>query len=190
MNKEKLESLNEHLIKVRLGDQDSVGEVYDIMAPTVRYIALKYLKNENEANDAVQDFWADIKKYASTFLIPQNAYRYLCRIATRQIINRFNKKKRDDNHKVEYVDYSLVEQFRLEDIGEESVLRDDINEIMAKLEDMQRMVILETFFLNKSERKIAAEQGITKSMVSRLKAKAIEIMKKELTKKGWDDKDI
>ena len=48
--------------------------LYELMSPTIRYIALKYLKNESEADDLVQDFWYDIKKYANGFLIYKNAY--------------------------------------------------------------------------------------------------------------------
>ena len=76
MDKEPREYLNVLLIKVRQGDDDSISHLYELMSPTIRYIALKYLKNESEADDLVQDFWYDIKKYANGFLIYKNAYGY------------------------------------------------------------------------------------------------------------------
>lgn len=85
------ESLNDLLVRVREGDEGSVDELYGIMAPTVRYIALKYLRSESDADDLVQDFWLDIHKYAQTFYLNNNAYSYLCKIATRQSINRYKK---------------------------------------------------------------------------------------------------
>ena len=44
MDKEINKSLNELLAKVKQGDNDSIVCLYELMSPTIRYIALKYLK--------------------------------------------------------------------------------------------------------------------------------------------------
>lgn len=42
--------------------------LHEEISPTIRYIALKYLKNDFDADDLVQDFWADIYKIAAPFI--------------------------------------------------------------------------------------------------------------------------
>ena len=71
------ESLNDLLVRVREGDEGSVDELYGIMAPTVRYIALKYLRIESDADDLVRDVWLDIHKYAQKLYLITNTYSYL-----------------------------------------------------------------------------------------------------------------
>lgn len=190
MDKEINKSLNELLAKVKQGDNDSIVCLYELMSPTIRYIALKYLKNESEADDLVQDFWYDIKKYANGFLIYKNAYGYLCRVMTRQVLNRLKKLNRQVEKNIAYVDYLKVNNYQTDDSMEVVGLRNDINVAMMKLTDMQRIIIQETYFEDKTIRQIAKDLGISKTQVGRLKNDAIEILKNELSIKGWDKIDI
>ena len=41
MDKETKKTLNELLTRIRQGDTDSISSLYEIMSPTVRYIALR-----------------------------------------------------------------------------------------------------------------------------------------------------
>ncbi len=190
MDKDKKNSLNELLSQIRQGDMNSIIKLYDIMSSTIRYIALKYLKNENEADDLVQDFWYDIKKYANGFVFKKNAYGYLCRVMTRKALNRLKKLNRQVENNIAYVDYLKVNNYQTEDSMEIVCLRNDINVAMLKLTDMQQIIIQETYFEDKTIRQIAKDLGISKTQVGRLKNDAIEILKNELSKKGWDKIDI
>ncbi len=190
MDKETKSSLNELLAKVRQGDNNSIFCLYELMSPTIRYIALKYLKNESDADDLVQDFWYDIKKYANGFLIHKNAYSYLCRVMTRQALNRLKKLNRQIENDVEYVDYLRVMNYHNEESLEDIDLRNDINNAMTKLSQLQQVIIQKTYFEDKTVRQIAKDLGRSKSQVGRLKSEAIEILKNELSKKGWDKNDI
>ena len=190
MDKETEKSLNELLTNVRQGDDDSISRLCELMSPTLRYIALKYLKNESEADDLVQDFWYDIKKFAVGYVFQKNAYSYLCRVMTRQALNRIKKLKRQVENKIEYIDYLKVNNYQNEESFETIGLRNDINNAMLKLTDMQKIIIQETYFEDKTIRQIAKDLGISKTQVGRLKIQAIEILKNELSKKGWDKNDI
>lgn len=190
MDKDTKKSLNELLIKARLGEEDSISRLYELMSPTIRYIALKYLKNESDADDLVQDFWYNIKKFANGFLIHKNAYSYLCRVMNRQALNRLKKLNRQSENNLEYVDYIKVKNYQAEESLEDIDLRNDINNAMLKLTDTQKVIIQETFFEDKTIRQIAKDIGISKTQVGRLKNEAIEILKNELSKKGWDKNDI
>ena len=70
------------------------------------------------------------------------------------------------------------------------VLIDDINKAILKLSKLQQIIIQETYFEDKTIRQIAKDLGISKSQVGREKIEAIDILKTELSKKGWDKNDI
>lgn len=181
------ESLNDLLVRVREGDEGSVDELYGIMAPTVRYIALKYLRSESDADDLVQDFGLDIHKYAQTFYLNNNAYSYLCKIATRQSINRYKKLHHRREVEVGYVDYSDIEC--RDDDAEAIALRNDVSAAMRKLTETQRIIIQETVFEDLTVRQVAKTVGKSKTQVARLKNSAIEILKRELESIRRDKQD-
>lgn len=190
MDKETKKTLNELLTRIRQGDTDSISSLYEIMSPTVRYIALRYLKNENDADDLVQDFWLEIKKYADGFLINKNAFGYLCKVMNRLALNKLKKLNMQIQNNIEFVDYLKIENYQTDDTMEIVGLRNDINHAMLKLTQLQQIIIQETYFEDKTIRQIAKDLGISKTQVGRLKNDAIEILKNELNIKGWDKIDI
>lgn len=190
MDKETKKTLNELLTRIRQGDTDSISSLYEIMSPTVRYIALRYLKNENDADDLVQDFWLEIKKYADGFLINKNAFGYLCKVMNRLALNKLKKLNMQIQNNIEFVDYLKIENYQTDDTMEIVGLRNDINHAMLKLTQLQQIIIQETYFEDKTIRQIAKDLGVSKTQVGRLKNEAIETLKIELSKKGWDKNDI
>jgi RNA polymerase sigma factor (sigma-70 family) len=109
---------------------------------------------------------------------------------TRQVLNRLKKLNRQVGNNIAYVDYLKVNNYQTDDSMEVVGLRNDINVAMMKLTDMQRIIIQETYFEDKTIRQIAKDLGISKTQVGRLKNDAIEILKNELNIKGWDKIDI
>ena len=87
--KQKIEDVNMALEKIKRGDADGIVELYHEMSHTLRYIALKYLQNDANADDLVQDFWADIEYIADRFIYVQNGFAYLCRVMKRRAIDSY-----------------------------------------------------------------------------------------------------
>ena len=186
MEKEKRKIINKLLNEIKRGKEESIIPLYEIISPTLRYIALRYLKKEEDADDLVQDFWYDIKKYASNYIFKKNAYGYLCKIMNRIAINRYNKIHKETKNNLEFINYSNILRYDKNGSLENVYLRNDINEAMLKLTPIQQVIIQGTYFEGKTVRHIAKEMGCSKSQVSRQKIIAIEILKAELTKRGWD----
>ena len=80
MDKEKVERINDLIVGIKRGDDHCVYELHSIISPTIRYIALKYLRNEEDAQDMIQDFWADIDNICKFFLFSKNGFNYLCKV--------------------------------------------------------------------------------------------------------------
>ena len=190
MHDEKKKVINKYLIGIKNRDSESLELLYELIAPTIRYIALKYMKNVDEADDLVQDFWAEIYKLADNFIFVKSGFSYLCKAITRKALNRLKKMNRENSTKVEFVNYLDVEDYQAEDELELAGLRNDVNNAMLKLSPLQQVIIQKTFFEDKTIRQIANDLNISKSQVDRLKNKAIEILKDELSKKGWDKNDV
>lgn len=190
MEKEKRKIINKLLNEIKRGKEESIIPLYEIISPTLRYIALRYLKKEEDADDLVQDFWYDIKKYASNYIFKKNAYGYLCKIMNRIAINKYNKIHRETKKHIEFVDYSNIVEYDKNQTLEEVNLRNDISDAMLKLTFFQQVIIQETYFEGKTVRQIAKDTGSSKSQVSRQKIIAIETLKTELTKRGWDKEEV
>lgn len=105
-------------------------------------------------------------------------------------INKYNKIHRETKKHIEFVDYSNIVEYDKNQTLEEVNLRNDISDAMLKLTFFQQVIIQETYFEGKTVRQIAKDTGSSKSQVSRQKIIAIEILKTELTKRGWDKEEV
>lgn len=184
MTNDTKERVNELLVGIKRGENGSIAALYELIAPTIRYIALKHLKNDVDADDLVQDFWSEIPKYAENFHVFNNGFAYICKIMTRQAINRYKKLHRRQEVEVGYVDYSEIECPN--DDEEKVALRNDVSAAMLKLTETQRIIVQETLFEGMTVRQVAKTVGKSKTQVARLKTSAMEILKRELSADGWD----
>lgn len=186
MDKEKVVLINTCINKIKDGEDESLLKLHDLIGPSLRYIALKYLRNEYDSDDLVQDFWLNIRTIASKFAFATNGFSFLCKIMTRMAINRYHKLKRDQKFKVDFVDYSNIEDYSQDDGIENSMLRESINQSMNSLTKEERIIIQLTYFEDKTIRQIGKEMGISKSQVNRFLINAREKMKSQLEDLLWD----
>lgn len=187
MDKERIHAINKYLLGVRSGDKTCLDLLYGEISPTIRHIALKYLKNDFDADDLVQDFWADIQTIAMGFIFSQNAFSYLCKVMTRRAINRYKSITRQNKKSVGYVDYESIMQYTSD--TEQMEINDGVEAAMKKLTEIERIIIQLTYFEGKTVREIAKELKISKSQACQLKIEAIEKMKLELDE-FFVDKDF
>ena len=178
MDKERKDTINKYLVGVKSGDELSLDFLYEEISPTIRHIALKYLKNDFDADDLVQDFWSDIFKIAKGFRFSTNAFSYLCKVMTRRAINRCKSLNRRNANQIHYVDYKKL--CLAADEENTSEQNSYIEEAMRKLPETEIAIIQLTYFEEKTVREIAKELKISKSQVSKLKINAIDKMKAEL----------
>lgn len=188
MDKERKQKINEYLLGVRAGDRSSLTKLHTELSATIWHIAIKYLRVERDADDLVQDFWGEIEKIAQGFLIPVNAYSYLCKVATRKAINRFHKLHKIEKAKVTAVDYTLFERDNLEDDEDRDTII-SLEEAISKLDEIEIIVIQSTFFEEKTVREIAIELNTSKSNVSKIKIRAIAKLREALGVEPDDDDD-
>lgn len=147
----------------------------------MRYIALKYVRNDADADDLVQDFWADIYKIASGFFYMSNAFAFLCKVMTRRAINRYREMHSGREVSIDFVDYSVIDR-DAEFTFEQAETKSAVEKAMTSLTDQEKIVIQETYFEEKTLRAIAHDMKLSVQQVSRLKTDAMEKMKKNFEK--------
>lgn len=180
MDKNTKENINRLIVSIQNGNIRAIEELHSIIAPTIRYIALKYLQDDNLADDCVQDFWANINKIASKFIFQVNGFSYLCKVMTNLTINYYHKVNRDKKFVMHPVNYEMFDKSHIGDNQELVELQIAVESAMKKLSDTEKIIIQETYFQDKSIRSIAKELSISKTHVTRLKQSAQKKLEQEL----------
>ena len=153
---------------------------------SIRFIALKYLKNEEDSEDLEQDFWANIYSIADRYTYISNGFSYLCKIMNNMAINRYKKLHGEKQHIVEVVDYNRIHLF---DENETIANLDDriaVQKALDKLDSMEHQVMQLIIFEDMTIEQISKELKISKSKVGRIKLVALEKLKQELSQYAWE----
>ena len=159
--------------RVALGEEDAINELYDRFGGLVFKIAIQFLSNNAEAEDAVQEVFVRLWKTADRF-DPRKAklVTWVMLITRRHLIDRIRRKT------VRPKSYELGEQHDISatDAPETSnMLLDERNAALWKalqtLPEMQRTVIERAYFhgftLREVRLQINAPLGTVKSALSR-----------------------
>lgn len=166
------------LLAIKNREEYAVERLYKLVGHTIRYIAFKYLKNIEDAEDLEQGFWADIYRIADKFFFLKNGFGYICKVMNNMAVNRYKKLHRTNRIEVSYVDYAKIDGARFNFVGEidDLIL---IREEIAKLEEKERIILQLTYFEDMTIMQIARELKMSKSVVGRIKIAAINKLKKE-----------
>lgn len=173
------EKINGCLVAINKGEKGAIEELHSLVAPSLRYIALRYLRKEQEADDLVQDFWADIYEIAKGYRFVCNGFGYLCKTMTNRALNRRRNLVSENNcvELTEYIDYRAVDNFASDDTAEGVHTRMVVEEAMQSLNDKERAVLQRIYFEGKTLREIAKELKVSKSTVGNLKESASDKIK-------------
>lgn len=186
MDRQKKTAINTCIMGIKRRDEKSVDVLYDLIGHTIRYIALKYVKNEEEANDLEQDFWANIYNIADGYTYFENGFGYLCKVMNNMATNRVSKYGDESKRTISFVDYRDIQVF------DEATVIDKVNDrivvekALDKLKDLERIVIQLSVFEDKTLFQISKELKLPKSTVGRIRQKACEKLKKELSKRNQE----
>lgn len=156
--------------------KEALIELHSLIASYLKYIALRFTKNESDAEDLVQDFWADIFVILDKYHYAQNGFSYLCKVMTNRAINFYNKNKRENEINSEIlpnINYSTINE---SDIVNDLDAKQLLDKCFATLSDRERYIIEEYVIFKRTIRDIAEELNVSKSLVSKLKIRAIKKM--------------
>lgn len=154
-------------------------EIYHTYKKVIYYIALKYLKSEQLAEEAVQEIFfkvfCNIEKVV--MLESDKKKGYLMQIAKNTAIDIYRKEKvgfRNIN-KDEIQTYDIEDEFSLEKTIIKKEISRQINSSMNELQEMDRQILRLRYIEEKSEKEIAEILGLsyenTRTRIRRAKKK-------------------
>ena len=185
MEKQKKANINNCLMGIKNRDREAINDLRYEMGHALEFIARKYLKKKEDAEDLVQDFWADIYDIADGFSYFKNGFSYLCKVITNRALNRYKQIYGEKQHVIEYVDYSNIPSSHENTISDLEN-RIAVDEAFKKLTPTERIIMQLRIFEDKKIEDIAKELKMSKSDVGRKKLSAEEKLKRELSKNSWE----
>ena len=189
----------EKVVKAALkGDESAFAQLYESTQHDMYYIALKYMKNEDDAMDVVQDSYIKAWRYLGTIRDPENFPSWLGRIVANTARNMLARKKpllfsemSQENEDGDLFEYEIEDekaQYQPERNYTQKETQELVHELIDSLSDEQRLCILMYHLDDQSIKDIAVTFGISENTVkSRLLygRKAIKTKAEALQKKGY-----
>ena len=178
------------------GDQQAFTQLYEMSYRDMYYVALKYMKNEEAAEDVLQEAYIRAWKYISTIKDPRTFPGWISKIVANQSKNALEKKnpllfsemenEDDDGNELAYdvADEKIENQPELNYTQSET--QELVREMISGLSDEQRLCVIMFYLENMSISEIARTLGVSENTVKsrlnygrkNLKAKADEMEKK------------
>ena len=142
---------------------------------------LRTLGNTAEAEDAAQDTFVKLAKSAGD--IRTSVAGWLHRAATTASLDRIRSASRRRGREAAVATPERVDGVR--DEVEWAELRSAVDEALAELHDDSRTLVVERYLVGRTQVDLAAEHGVSASMMSRKVAAAVEELRSRLQSKGF-----
>ena len=173
--------------RINLGDRDAaVMDLYALMGNTIRFVAVRIVRYEEDVEDVVQDFWANIVNYCAhwhggnAFYYLRRCMENLCKNRLRSISRRPEQLSLGDLDSYEDgVDNEELTTFRL-------ALQECVRKAEGRMTPMQRKVFVLSVIEDRTVREIADLLGLSRSAAGRLHKEAMDIVKNTFIADGWD----
>lgn len=169
------------LLKGNVAAFDTLFKVY---SPKLFGFALKYFKNESDAEELVHDVFVKVWENRHSLKSELSFKSYLFTIASNKIRAHFNKRA---------VSLRYIERFKYEtemadfsDIQEDDyeLVLQEIMQIIEQLPPRKREIFLKSKLEGKTSKEIAAELNITPGAVDNQVSEALRLLRQKLKNKN------
>ena len=171
------QSLVQLLQKGNVTAFDSLFEVY---GPKLFGFALKYFKNESDAEELVQEVFVQVWEHHQSLKSELSFKSYLFTIALNQIRKHFNKKAiylrylESLQHDSELTDNEIIQNDDYESILQQ------INLIIGQMPSRRREIFIKSKLEGKSSKEVAAELNISAGTVDNQVSEALRFIRARL----------
>lgn len=166
------EPLDHYIKKCIENDRGGQQKIYQLFAPVLYGLCLKYMKNEEDAKDVFQEAFVVAFQKISQYRFEGSFEGWLKRIFINKLIETLNKRKRD---------FLFVDETYQEDITDDepeldalSIPQEKLLECIQQLPDQYRLVFNLYYFEKMKHKEIATalniSEGTSKSNLNRAKS--------------------
>ena len=157
-----MEKIIEYVKRARVGDNEAIKELYNLTIHTSYFMARKFIKDEQDANDVVQDAYITAFKKISQLEDDSKFPNWLNRIVANKAKDYLKKKKptvfsnitSEEQNVEEFLEDETIE-FKPKDQYEYEELKNAMSDIIDNLSEENRMCILMYYFQGLSVGEIA-----------------------------------
>ena len=182
------------VIAIQKGDQSQFSELYDLTNASAMVVAKKYLKQEADCEDVVQEAYITALNKINDLQKPESFSSWLNQIVATRSLNVLRKKNpvmfsemtaEEDDADIDFEDESP--QFSPEKITDMEAVSSAVSEVMESLPEMQRDALWMHYGQDIPIRDIAEAAGVSENTIkSRLKQGRDKLykQKEEFRKRG------
>jgi len=162
------------------GDHHAFAMIYERYKGLLYLHAVKLLRNEDDAQDVVQELFAALWQRAPhlNVEVPLNAYLY--RAIRNKIFDIFSRQKTSDTYAAKFANVEARGIWVTDEKVRENELIKSIEEGISQLPEKMREVFRLSRFNHMSHKEIAAELNISDKTVKTQINKAIKILKMKI----------
>ena len=177
MTEETLQTINGLIARIAKGDEAALNELARLISSRMLSVARSILRDRALAEDVVQESFVKIVNKAHRFK-HGNGYAWICKIVHNTALDVLKKNKSTAD-----IDefYDIADTL---DVAEKSAASIAVEQAMSVLDNQERTLIYQKYFMDYTVRDSAKSTGIDKSTVSRKILKAEEKIRLFLTESG------
>lgn len=138
------------------GDQGAMSGIFDRYAPLVYSVALRVLHDTGDAEDVVQEIFAQLWRNPSSFVAGRGSLgAWLVVVARNRAIDVVRRRRSSDPVEL----FDLPSRLNLADEAERNVLMERVRSVLATLPGEQRQSLELAFFEGLSHSEVAERTG-------------------------------
>ena len=174
-------SLDQNLVQLlQKGNVAAFDSLFEVYSPKLFGFALKYFKNEDDAQELVQEVFIKVWENRHTLKSELSFKSYLFTIALNKIRKYFNKK----DISLRYLEslqnkYEIIDDQAIQDDNYESVLK-QINIIIEQMPSRRREIFMKSKLEGKSSKEISMLLNISAGNVDNQVSLALHYIRAQL----------
>lgn len=166
------------------GNVAAFDALFEVYSPKLFGFALKYFKNESDAEELVQDVFVKVWENRHSLKSELSFKSYLFTIALNKIRAHFNKRAVSLRYIESFKDEAeMVDNSDIQEYDYELVLR-EIMQIIEQMPPRKREIFLKSKLEGKTSKEIAAELNITPGAVDNQVSEALRLLRQQLKNKN------
>ncbi len=170
--------------KLRKGDLEAFNQIFQKYGDRIFGFALKYLKSKEETEELVQDVFLKIWENRKKLKKESSLKSYLFMIAYHNMCKTFKKKQIHEKFKNEIENVS-GKSVNLEDHMEYKSTLEQVDQLIEKLPEKQRIIFIKSRKEGKSTREIADEMNLAPGTIDNQISSALKFLRKNMSNSNF-----
>ncbi len=167
--------------RLKKGEIKAFDDVYEKYARRLYVFALKYLKNKNEAEELVQSTFLKVWEKRKTLKCDTSFKSYIFTIAFNEICNLFRRRNSFARFYHEEITQSSDISYETEEQIDFSFTLKQLDIIIKKLPEKQRIVFIKSRIEGKTSKEIASETGLSVGTIDNYVSDSVRFIRRNLT---------